>query len=258
MSAGAVEATVSIISGAASGIGRAAAVRLASRGDHVVIGAFAGDPHDAGETLRQVEAVGGRGVVVDLDVSSTASVDAFVAEAVRAFGRVDHVVANAGILRRAPFESMTDGQWDEVLQVDLHGVMRLARAASPHLGAGGSIVAISSIAGGVYGWQEHVHYATAKAGVIGLVRSLAVEYGPRGVRANAVIPGLIETPQSLDAVNSLGPDGLRDAGGYIPWGRVGRPEEIASVIGFLTSADAAYVSGQAITVDGALTVAMRD
>lgn len=249
---------VSIVSGAASGIGRAAAVRLAARGDRVVIGTFAGDPHDATETLRQVQDAGGEGVVADLDVRSTSSVDAFVAAAVAAYGRVDHVVANAGILRRAVFETMSDREWDEVLQVDLHGVMRLARAASPYLGSGGSVVAISSIAGGVYGWQEHAHYATAKAGVIGLIRSLAVEYGPRGVRANAIIPGLIETPQSLDAVNSLGPEGLRAAGDDIPWGRVGKPEEVASVIAFLTSADAAYVSGQSITVDGALTVAMRD
>ena len=249
---------VSIVSGAASGIGRAAAVRLASRGDRVVIGHYAADPHDAGETLRQVREAGGEGVVVDLDVSSTASVETFADAALSAYGRIDHVVANAGILRRAPFAEMTDRQWDEVLQVDLHGVMRLARAAVPHLGDGGSIVAISSIAGGVYGWQEHAHYAAAKAGVLGLIRSLAVELGPRRVRANAIIPGLIETPQSLDAVNSLGPDGLRAAGDDIPWGRVGRPEEVASVIAFLTSADAAYVSGQAITVDGALTVAMRD
>ncbi len=249
---------VTLISGAASGIGRAAAQQIATRGDRVVIGHFAGDPHDAGVTLDLVHQAGGDGIIVDLDVSSTDSVNAFVQAALDKYGRVDHVVANAGILRRAVFETMTDQEWDEVLQVDLHGVMRLARAAAPHLPSGGSIVAISSIAGGIYGWQEHVHYATAKAGVIGMIRSLAVEYGPRGVRANAIIPGLIETPQSLDAVNSLGPDGLKAAGDYIPWGRVGRPEEVATVIDFLTSTAANYVSGQAITVDGALTVAMRD
>ena len=81
------------------------------------------------------------------------------------WGRLDTAVANAGILRAAPFAAMTDEQWDDVLQVDLHGVMRTARAAVAHLGAGGSIVAVSSIAGGVYGWAEHAHYATAKAGV---------------------------------------------------------------------------------------------
>lgn len=249
---------VTAISGAASGIGRATAVRLAARGDRVVIGRYPGDPHDAGITLSEVREAGGDGIVVDLDVRSTESVNGFVAAAVETYGRLDHAIANAGILRRAPFEVMSDAEWDDMLQVDLYGVMRVVRAAVRHLGRGGSLVAVSSIAGGVYGWSEHAHYATAKAGVLGLVRSLAAEYGPRGVRANAVIPGLIETPQSLDAVNSLGPAGLAAAGREIPWGRVGRPAEVASVIAFLTSDDAAYVSGQAITVDGALTIAMRD
>ncbi|GAA3649723.1 SDR family NAD(P)-dependent oxidoreductase [Microbacterium marinilacus] len=253
MSAGAV----TLISGGASGIGRASAARLAADGHRVVIGHYAADPHDPEETLALVRQAGGEAIVADLDVSSTASTDAFAQAALSAYGRIDHIVANAGILRRAAFAEMTDEAWDAMLQVDLHGVMRLARAAVPHLGVGGSIVAVSSIAGGVYGWEEHAHYAAAKAGVLGLVRSLAVELGPRGIRANSIIPGLIESPQSLDEVNSLGPDGLRAAGEYIPWGRVGRPEEVASVVAFLLSADAAYVSGQAIVVDGALTVAMR-
>jgi 3-oxoacyl-[acyl-carrier protein] reductase len=227
-------------------------------GPRVGIGSYSGDPHDPGKTLAAVEESGGEAVVIDVDVRDTASVAAFVDAAVARWGRLDTAIANAGILRAAPFAAMTDEQWDDVLQVDLHGVMRTARAAVPHLGAGGSIVAVSSIAGGVYGWGEHAHYATAKAGVIGLVRSLAVEFGPRGIRANAIIPGLIETPQSLDEVNSLGPDGLRAAGDYIPAGRVGRPEEIASVAAFLASDGASYINGQAIIVDGALTVAMRD
>jgi 3-oxoacyl-[acyl-carrier protein] reductase len=93
--------------------------------------------------------------------------------------------------------------------------------------------------------------------VLGLIRSVAVELGPRQIRANAVIPGLIETPQSLDPVNSLGPDGLQRAGKDIPWGRVGTPEEVASVIGFLTSDDSRYITGQSLIVDGGLTVKMR-
>ena len=114
-----------------------------------------------------------------------------------------------------------------------------------------------AIAGAVYGWEGHAHYAAAKAGVLGLVRSLAVELGPRQIRVNAIVPGLIKTPQSLDPVNSLGPDGLQRAGNDIPWGRVGEPEEVASVIAFLTSNDARYVTGQSLTVDGGLTVKMR-
>lgn len=251
-------APVAVITGAASGIGAATAVTLAEAGYRVAIGTYSGDPHDPGKTLAAVHEAGGEGAVIEVDVRSTASVREFVDEATARWGRLDTAIANAGILRAVPFAAMTDEQWDDVLQVDLHGVMRTARAAASHLGTGGSIVAVSSIAGGVYGWGEHALYATAKAGVIGLVRSLAVEFGPRGIRANAIIPGLIETPQSLDEVNSLGPEGLRAAGDYIPVGRVGRPEEVAAVAAFLASDAASYVNGQAIVVDGALTVAMRD
>src|SRR5690606_1219536 len=127
-------------------------------------------------------------------------------------------------------------------------------SCAPHMTEGGSMVAVSSIAGGVYGWEEHAHYAAAKAGVLGLTRSLAVELAPRGIRVNSVIPGLIESPQSLDAKNSLGKEGLEAAGSIIPWGRVGTADECARAIRFLTSDDAAYVTGQQLIVDGGLTV----
>lgn len=250
--------TVAMITGAASGIGAATAVCLAERGIRVGIGTFPGDPHDPDTTLRDVHAAGGEGVIVEVDVRSTESVDAFAEDLMSRWGRLDISVANAGILREAAFDAISDAQWHDLLDVDLHGVMRTARAGLRHMREGGSVTAISSIAGGVYGWQDHAHYATAKAGVLGLIRSLAVEYGPRGIRANAIIPGLIRTPQSSDPVNSLGPDGLERAGGYIPWGRVGEPREVAEVVAFLSSPQASYVSGQAIVVDGALTTAMRD
>ncbi len=251
------EQAVAAITGAASGIGRALAVYYAQRGVRSVIGTFSGDPHDPEETARLVRDAGGNCVIQEVDVRQTASVEAFADRAVETFGRLDYVIANAGILRHAPIAELTDERWADIMEVDLVGVLRTLRAGARRLGAGGAMVAISSIAGGVYGWEEHAHYATAKAGVLGLVRSLAVELGPREIRVNAIIPGLIETPQSLDPVNSLGPDGLIRAGRDIPWGRVGRPEEVASVIAFLTSRDANYVTGQAIVVDGGLTVKMR-
>jgi 3-oxoacyl-[acyl-carrier protein] reductase len=222
-----------------------------------VIGTFTGDPHDPEETLRLVREAGGTATIQELDVRRTESVEAFADRALSDFGRLDYVIANAGILRAAPIAELSDDRWTEVLDVDLTGVMRTLRAGASRLGAGGAMVATSSIAGGVYGWEDHGHYATAKAGVLGLVRSLAVELAPKGVRVNAVIPGLIETPQSLDSVNSLGAEGLARAGKDIPWGRVGRPEEVATAIAFLTSDDANYVTGQALVVDGGLTVKMR-
>ncbi len=248
---------VAVITGAASGIGRALAVHYAQRGVLSVIGTFPGDPHDPEETLELVQKAGGEAVIHEVDVRSTSSVDAFAKRAVTEYGRLDYAIANAGVLRNSPLDELTDDRWNDMLDVDLTGVLRTLRAGAAHMNDGGAMVAVSSIAGGVYGWEEHAHYAAAKAGVLGLVRSVAAELGPRGIRANAIIPGLIETPQSLDPVNSLGPDGLLRAGKDIPWGRVGRPEEVASAIGFLTSDDSVYITGQSLIVDGGLTIKMR-
>ncbi|UKA61822.1 SDR family NAD(P)-dependent oxidoreductase [Arthrobacter sp. FW306-04-A] len=251
------ENKVAVITGAASGIGRALAVHYAQHGVHSVIGTFPGDPHDPEETLRLVKDAGGEAAIQQVDVRSTSSVDGFAQRAMDEYGRLDYAIANAGILRNSPLEEMTDERWHDMLNVDLTGVLRTLRAGAARMTEGGALVAVSSIAGGVYGWEEHAHYAAAKAGVLGLIRSVAVELGPRRIRANAVIPGLIETPQSLDSINSLGPEGLQRAGKDIPWGRVGRPEEVASVIGFLTSDDSRYMTGQSLIVDGGLTVKMR-
>jgi 3-oxoacyl-[acyl-carrier protein] reductase len=141
-----------------------------------------------------------------------------------------------------------------MLQVDLTGVLRTFRSASKVMNSSGSMVAVSSIAGAVYGWPEHAHYTTAKAGLLGLVRSLAIELAPRGITVNSVVPGIIESPQSLDPVNSLGPEGLKMIAGSIPAGRVGTPDDVARLIDFLASSKASYISGQAIIVDGAYTV----
>lgn len=245
---------VALITGAASGIGQALAVAYAVRGVRVVGGYFSGDPHDPGDTQALVEQAGGQCLMQAADVTDSASLDALAAAAVERFGRLDYAVANAGLLRRAPLLEMTDERWNEMLDVDLTGVMRTFRAAVRHIEGSGALVAISSIAGGVYGWQDHAHYAAAKAGVPGLCRSLAVELAGRGIRCNAVIPGLIETPQSLDAKNSLGPEGLAQAARAIPLGRVGTAREVANLVRFLTSDEASYITGQSLIIDGGLTV----
>ncbi len=250
-------ARVAVVTGAASGIGRAVAVRCAREGVRTVIGSYPGDPHDPEETLRLVEAAGGEGIVVDVDVRDSSQVDDLALKAYETFGRIDQVVANAGILRRAALSELSDELWDDMLAVDLTGVLRTFRSCAPYLEAGAAMVAISSISGGVYGWADHAHYASAKAGVLGLCRSLAVELAPRGIRVNAIIPGLIETPQSTDSVNSLGPEGLRRASVDIPLGRPGMPDEVADVVWFLNSNEARYVTGQEIVVDGGLIVKMR-
>jgi len=249
---------VAVISGGASGIGRALAAAYARAGVACVIGYRPGDPHDHTEVVRDVEESGGRALAVPADVTDSAAVDALADAALDRFGRLDIAVANAGVLRRAPLAELSDERWEDMLSVDLTGVLRLLRSCAARMTGAGALVAVSSIAGGVYGWADHAHYAAAKAGVLGLVRSLAVELAPRGIRANSVIPGLIETPQSLDAENSLGPDGLAAAGRGIPAGRVGRAAEVARAVRFLTSDDASYVTGQQLVVDGGLTVRFPD
>jgi 3-oxoacyl-[acyl-carrier protein] reductase len=245
---------VAIVTDAASGIGQALAVAYAKSGVAVVGGFLPGDSHDPTITERAVREAGGQCVMQPVDVTSAEQVDAFAQVAIERFGSIDYAVANAGLLRAAPLTEMRDEQWHEMLDVDLSGVMRTFRAAARLMKDGGALVAVSSIAGGVYGWENHTHYSAAKAGVPGLCRAVAMELAPRNIRCNAVIPGLIETPQSLDAVNSLGPQGLRDAARSIPLQRVGRPDEIAALIRFLTSDDASYITGQSIIADGGLTV----
>jgi 3-oxoacyl-[acyl-carrier protein] reductase len=247
---------VSIITGGTSGIGLATALRLARRGDRVVAGHHGPDGHDRAAALAQLQAADPDALVVDVDVADSASVASWVAEAASRHGRVDHVIANAGILRAAPIAEMTDAAWDEVLNVDLGGVVRVVRETVGHLGPGSSIVAVSSIVGAQYGWAEHAHYASAKAAVVALIRSLAIELGPAGVRANAIVPGVVRSPQSLDARHSLGADGLAAAARVIPLRRVGDVDEIAAVAEFLTSPASSFVSGHALFADGGHSAVM--
>ena len=246
---------VAIVTGAASGIGQALCAKYAARGVAVVGGYYPSDPHDPDTTARAVHDAGGKCVMQQVDVQSEGETETFAETALKNFGRLDYVVANAGLIRGSAFPSMTEDQWLQMINVNLSGSMRALRAGSRRISDEGSMIAVSSFLGSCLGWQNYAAYSAAKAGIVGLCRSLAVEFAPRGIRCNSVIPGLIETPQSLDPVNSVGPDGLAEMAPTIPVKRVGQAAEVAAVISFLTSDEASYVTGQAIAVDGGLTTA---
>ena len=166
------------------------------------------------------------------------------------------MIANAGIAHRVPLDELTDEKWDLTMDIDLKGVFRIIRAALPGMKQrkSGSIVAVSSIMGVAYGWDEHAHYSAAKAGVVGLVRGLAVELGRHGIRVNGLAPGFIRTAQALSEQHSKGEAGLQAVSASIPLGRVGEPEDMADVITFMVSDKARYLTGQTIMVDGGLAI----
>ena len=251
---------VALITGAASGIGAATAQIFAEAGADLALAWYPADGHDIEPVRAAAEKAGSRVVVAAVDVTKTADVDALVAQAVAELGGMHIVVANAGIARKVALADLDDAAWNQVLDVDLNGAWRAFRAALPHMQSAGygRLIATSSVAGTVSAWPEHSHYAAAKAGLVGLVKSLAVEFAADGITANAVAPGVIRTPQALDPVNSLGPDGVDAVVAKIPAGRVGDPKDIGYVYQFLASAEASYVNGQLIVVDGARSLAGLD
>jgi 3-oxoacyl-[acyl-carrier protein] reductase len=253
-----LDGRAALVTGAASGIGAATAIRFAAAGADIVCGWYAGDPHDVAPTVRAVEAAGRRALAVEADVGTTEGADLLVATAVEELGRIDIVVANAAIARLVPAAELDDARFEALLNVDLAGVFRCFRAAIPHMTSAGwgRLIATSSIAGAAQGWSEHAHYTAAKAGIVGLVRTLAVELAPHGITVNAVAPGVIVTPQSSDPVNSLGPAGLAAFGPTVPVGRNGEPEDIAAAFHYLASEEAAYLTGQTIVVDGGVTLSL--
>jgi 3-oxoacyl-[acyl-carrier protein] reductase len=248
------------ITGAASGIGAATARVFAVAGADVALGWFPGDPHDVTPVRRAVEQAGRRAIVVEVDVRNDADVDRLVATCLQEFGRLDIAAANAGVAPRIPLDRLDGPTWNATVDLNLTGAWRLFRAALPHMcNAGyGRLLATSSDAGTVTTWSEHHHYAAAKAGLLGLVRNLAVEFGPFGLTANAVCPGTVESPQSLDPENSMGPEGIARIRPRIPVRRVGTPEDIAHLYLYLASEEAGFVNGATIVADGGLSLRAED
>jgi 3-oxoacyl-[acyl-carrier protein] reductase len=243
-----------LITGAGIGIGRATANAFAKAGHTVIVTDVL--EQEGRAVVAAIAEAGGSAEFHKLDVRSTADADALVAAVERKHGGIDVVVANAGIAHKTPLAELTDDKWDHTFEIDLKGIFRVVRPALAGMRKRrkGAIVCLSSIMGVAYGWDEHVHYSSAKAGVVGLVRGMAVEVAKDGVRVNGVAPGYIRTAQLLSEEHSLGPVGAEKAGEFIPMGRIGEPEEIADVIVFLASYAARYMTGQVVAVDGGLLV----
>ncbi|AYG61778.1 SDR family NAD(P)-dependent oxidoreductase [Rhizobium jaguaris] len=248
------EKRVVVVTGAGIGIGQATAKAFAALGDHVVVTDILETEGEG--TVRDILIAGGSAEFRHYDVRSTDASNQLVADVEARFGKIDVIVANAGIAHRTPLDKLSDDKWDLTMDVDLKGIFRLVRAAAPSMQVrrSGSVIALSSIMGVAYGWDEHVHYSAAKSGVVGLVRGLAVELAKDGIRVNGIAPGYIRTAQLLSEENSLGPVGAEKAAEFIPMGRLGEPEDIADVIAFLASKSARYMTGQVLVVDGGLLV----
>ena len=245
-----------IITGAASGIGAATARRFARAGANLVLATYGPDGHDAETVVNDARQAGANVILVETDVTSTASVESFVAEALSAFGRIDIAIANAAIARRHPVAKLDDDAWQTTLDTNLHGVWRVFRTALPNMleRSYGRLIATSSVAGPFEAWEEHVHYSAAKSGIVGLVRSLAAEVGPKGITVNAVAPGIIESPQTLDSANSLGLAEIEKTAQIQPVRRKGEPDDIAAAFHYLASPDAGFVTGHVLLADGGRTL----
>ena len=233
--------STALVTGASRGIGAACALALATAGYDVGVG-YVSDQAGATATAEAIEALGRRAHVVQGDISDSAAAEAMVTGTEEALGPLDALVLNAGITRDGLMMRMTDDDWDAVIGTNLSGSFFTARAALRGMmkRRSGSIVAISSV----------VNYAAAKAGVIGLVKSLAKEAGSRGVRANAVAPGYIVTDMTAGL-----PDDVREQlMSHTPLQRLGTPEDVAALVAFLCTDAAAFITGTVIPVDGGLAM----
>lgn len=238
---------VAVVTGASRGIGRAISLKLAADGHHVVL------VSRSEESLRAVQeeiaAAGGRSDVRAVDVGDGEALSAMIEEVASTLGRLDILVNNAGITRDGLMLRMSDEDFDDIIRVNLRSPFIACRAAARSMmrGRWGRIINIGSVSG-LMGNPGQANYASAKAGLVGLTKTIAKELGPKGITANVVAPGFIETDMTAKLPQAMKDEVVKQ----LPLRRLGQAEEIAATVAFLASDDAGYITGQVIVADGGL------
>ncbi len=238
------------MTGASRGIGRAIALRFAAEGATVIVN-YNGSEEKAEETLREIQAGGGRGAIWRCDVSDYEQCREFIGKVIRECGSLDILVNNAGVTRDGLMMGMSEEDFDRVIDTNLKGAFHTMRFAVRQMlkQRSGRIINMASVVG-VCGNAGQANYAASKAGVIGLTKAAAKEVASRGITVNAIAPGFIET----DMTASL-PETVKEASmKQIPLGCFGKPEQVAAAAAFLASEDAAYITGQVLHVDGGMVM----
>ena len=246
-----MDGRVAFVTGAGQGIGAATAMRLAEEGAKIVLADI--NTEACQQIVQDLEKLGSQSLVVQCNVADKTMVEAAVAQAAEHFGQIDILVNNAGVTRDNLLFKMTDDEWDTVINVHLKGAFLCSRAVQTHMVKQkyGRIISLSSTS--ALGNRGQVNYSTAKAGLQGLTRTLAIELGPFGITANAVAPGFIDTEMTRNTAKRMGFDPqerIDAASKTIPVRRVGLPRDVANVICFLASEESSFVSGQIIYVAG--------
>lgn len=246
---GMLDGKIALVTGAARGIGRAISEELANQGADIVVGDLQADW--CADTVAAVQAKGRKAVALALNVADAASVEAGVEAAIKACGRIDICVNNAGITRDGLLVRMTEEDWDAVLDINLKGTFLMTKAVARSMmkQRSGAIVNIASIIG-LIGNAGQCNYAASKAGVIALTKSTAKELSGRGVRVNAVAPGFIQSKMT-DALSAEVRQQMLD---NIPLKRFGSPEDVARVVAFLAGDAASYITGQTLSVNGGMAM----
>lgn len=237
-----------LVTGGAKGIGRAVCLALAEKGMDIAVN-FAGSAAAAEETAAACRALGVRAVTLQADVRRPENCQKLVEDTVAALGRIDVLVNNAGITADTLILRMTEADFDNVLATNLKGAFFCTKAASRHMMRQryGRIVSISSVVG-LHGNAGQTNYAAAKAGLIGLTKSVAKEYAARGITANVVAPGFIDT----DMTAAMPESARAAAAASIPAGKVGDARDVAAAVAFLAGEQAGYITGQVLCVDGGM------